>query len=172
MGCTNILTLTGLPCSGKTTIGNILSKKLGFPFIDLDDYIVSKYKNSISNIFRLLGENTFREYEKESLTEIIKKGNTSLVLSLGGGTVCYKDNLSLCLNNSKVIWLNPTLDILEKRLLKNEAKKRPLFQGTNIIQKLQELYKTRLPFYRQSHIIIAVKKANVNYTVNQIINAI
>lgn len=121
-----ILFLIGYMASGKTTIGKTLSKKLGYTFIDLDDYIVEKEMKTVNDIFKSKGEIYFRKTESFLLNEIIKN-NDKLVLSLGGGTPCYGNNMNLLLKapNAKTIYLKTPISIIVKRL-KKEKSKRPL----------------------------------------------
>jgi shikimate kinase len=94
----NIVLLGYMGC-GKTTIGKILSKITGKKFIDLDSYIESKTNLSISDLFSLKGEIYFRKLESDCLKVIMAK-HDNIVLSLGGGTPCYSNNLTL-IQNSK-----------------------------------------------------------------------
>ena len=80
--------------SGKSTIGKEVSKKLYMNFIDLDAYIVKRESQSISAIFKVKGEIYFRSIERRYLKELLNSDG-DFVLSLGGGTPCYGDNLSL-----------------------------------------------------------------------------
>ena len=84
--------------SGKSTTGKDLAKALGFEFIDLDDFIEQKYQTKISEIFEKEGELGFRKKEREALKEVLT--STNIVLSLGGGTPVYFDNMNEIDNNS------------------------------------------------------------------------
>ncbi len=90
--------------SGKSTIGREISKKLDMKFIDLDDYISKREKRSISEIFKVKGEIYFRRIESLYLSEILNSKD-SFILSLGGGTPCYSNNMDLILNSEAVIHL-------------------------------------------------------------------
>jgi shikimate kinase len=84
--------LLGYMGSGKTTIGSSLSKKLYQNFTDLDDYIEKKENKTISEIFTEKGEIYFRKIEHVYLKQFIMD-NDSYILSLGGGTPCYANNM-------------------------------------------------------------------------------
>ena len=88
------IVLLGYMASGKSTIGKDLSKNLEVPFIDLDDYIENKFEKSITNIFKEEGEIFFRLQEHEAIKEILENEDR-FVLSLGGGTPCYANNMNL-----------------------------------------------------------------------------
>ena len=118
--------LIGYMASGKSTIGKILANQLHYDFIDLDDYIEKKEQTSIVNIFKSKGEIYFRKLETAYLKAVLKDKN-NVVLSLGGGTPCYGNNMDVILNdtNSKSIYLKTGIPALVSRL-KNEKSKRPL----------------------------------------------
>ena len=88
------IVLLGYMASGKSTIGRVLSDTLFSPFIDLDNYIENKEKKTIGNIFKDKGEIYFRRIEHKYLKEILSS-QENFVLSLGGGTPCYADNMNL-----------------------------------------------------------------------------
>jgi len=118
--------LIGYMASGKSLVGKILANKLDYAFVDLDDYIEEQEKTSIGNIFKSKGEIYFRKLETEYL-KVILENNDNVVLSLGGGTPCYGNNMDVILNdsNSKSIYLKTGIPTLVSRL-KNEKSKRPL----------------------------------------------
>ena len=87
-----IVVLIGYMASGKSTLGRILANKLNYDFIDLDDYIEEKEQLLVSDIFKSKGELYFRKMETLYLKELLDN-KTKLVLSLGGGTPCYSNNM-------------------------------------------------------------------------------
>jgi len=120
--------LIGYMASGKSLIGSELAKILGFEFLDLDKFIEEKEGKTIQKIFLEKGEIFFRKIENSYLKEILSlKGN--MILSLGGGTPCFSNNLKLILENEDVtsFFLNVPLNELSKRLMADEAN-RPLVQ--------------------------------------------
>lgn len=121
-----IVVLIGYMASGKSTIGRILAKKLNYDFLDLDDYIEEKENAPISTIFQLHGEIAFRKLETHCLNELLSHTN-NIVLSVGGGTPCYGNNMNVILNtaNAKSFYLKASVPTLVSRL-KNEKSKRPL----------------------------------------------
>jgi shikimate kinase len=119
------IVLLGYMASGKSTIGSALSDTLFSPFIDLDNYIENKEKKSIRNIFKDKGEIYFRSIEHKYLKEILSS-QESFVLSLGGGTPCYADNMNLIkISGATSFYLHATIKILSDRLIK-EKSNRPL----------------------------------------------
>jgi shikimate kinase len=118
--------LIGFMGSGKTHWGRLLSAKLQLPFSDLDTVIVEKEKKTVSELFSEKGEEYFRYREKEVLEEIVRE-QESFILSCGGGTPCFFNNIEFMKKSGKVVWLNTTIDVLQERLLK-ERMTRPLIR--------------------------------------------
>lgn len=147
--------LIGFMGSGKTHWGRLLSAKLQLPFRDLDTVIVEKEKKTVAEIFAGKGEEYFRYQEKQTLEEIVA-GEESFILSCGGGTPCFFNNIEFMKKSGKVIWLNTSIDVLKERLLK-ERMSRPLIREVNdeelkryIIRKLSE----RRMYYQQADVMV------------------
>src|SRR6185437_4093777 len=116
--------LIGFMGSGKTHWGRQLSAKLNLPFYDLDTVIIEKEKLSVAEIFDEKGEEYFRILEKETL-EAVTDGQESFILSCGGGTPCFFNNIEFMKKHGKVVWLNTSVDTLMQRL-RRERSSRPL----------------------------------------------
>lgn len=147
--------LIGFMGSGKTHWGRLLSKKLGLSFFDLDMVIVEQEKKSVADIFSEKGEEYFRYREQETLERIVEEQD-GLILSCGGGTPCFFNNIDFMKKNGKVIWLNTSIEVLKERLLR-ERKSRPLIRavddgdlGRYIIRKLSE----RRMYYQQADVTV------------------
>jgi len=141
--------------SGKTHWGKLLSAKLHLPFRDLDTLIVQKEQKSIADVFSEKGEEYFRYQEKQTLEELINE-EESFVLSCGGGTPCFFNNIELMKKSGKVLWLNTSIDVLKERLLK-ERMSRPLIRDVSeeelrryIVRKLTE----RKLYYEQADAMV------------------
>ena len=147
--------LIGFMGSGKTHWGRLLSAKLQLPFRDLDTVIVEKEQKTVAEIFAGKGEEYFRYQEKQTLEEIVAE-EESFILSCGGGTPCFFNNIEFMKKSGKVIWLNTSVDVLKERLLK-ERMSRPLIREINdeelrryIIRKLSE----RKMYYQQADVMV------------------
>ena len=118
--------LLGYMGAGKTVIGRSLSKKLGFKFYDLDNYIEQIEGKKVSDIFNEKNEVYFRKIENKYLDHL-SSINEKKIISTGGGTPCFENNLSIIQNStfSLSIYLKANIDTLVKRLKKSFAK-RPL----------------------------------------------
>jgi len=165
--------LIGYMASGKTTVGTALAKKLNFRFVDLDHYIENKEDMMVSEIFSLKGEIYFRKLESKYLEELINS-DIKTVVSLGGGTPCYGNNLQLILDadNTLSIYLKASLNELTKRLLKDKDK-RPLIAHLNSEPELLEFVGKHLfersNYYNQANKTVIVDKKSIEEVVEEII---
>lgn len=140
--------------SGKTSLGKKLAKKLNLPFFDLDQRIEEQEHCSIDEIFNKKGEDYFRALETVVLKDTIAT-KPSFLLSLGGGTPCFNNNMDIINQSGTSIYLKYNAGILTSRLL-TAKQKRPLIAGKNaeeLKQFVEELLVKREPFYNQSKII-------------------
>jgi shikimate kinase len=110
--------------SGKSHISKILSDKINFKLIDLDKEISRRNKLTIPEIFEKKGEIYFRKLERETLEEILAT-QENIVLSLGGGTPVYYNNMEIINNNSASVFLRASISTLAERISK-QKEKRPL----------------------------------------------
>jgi shikimate kinase len=147
--------LIGFMGSGKTHWGRLLAIRLELPFFDLDTVITETEKKTISEVFSEKGEEYFRYKEKEVLEELVSD-HEEFILSCGGGTPCFFNNIDFMKRNGKVLWLNTSIDILKERLLK-ERLARPLIRAIGdvqlkayIIRKLGE----RKIYYEQADVMV------------------
>lgn len=147
--------LIGYMGSGKTHWGKQVAERLQLPFYDLDEVIIQSEQKSVNDIFAASGEEYFRVKEKDMLEKLVEE-NESMVLSTGGGTPCFFNNIDLMKKYGTVVWLNTHVDILLNRLIK-ERMHRPLLKGISdqdlkifIIRKLNE----RRMYYEQADVII------------------
>lgn len=111
-----IIALCGFMTSGKTLAGQALSEKTGRTLIDLDQYIERKEGLRMEDIFRLKGENHFRQVEEESLREIIEKED-NIILSLGGGTPMNPKCSKILKEKTRCFFLTCNPKVLAARML-------------------------------------------------------
>lgn len=163
-----IVSLIGYMGSGKSTTGKDLAKTLGYEFIDLDQYIESKYELPITAIFEKYGELGFRKREREALHEVLQK--TNLILSLGGGTPVYYDNMEVINKNSESIYLRVQLPQLVKRL-ENKKQTRPLIAhipDEDLMEFVAKHLFERNPFYSQAKHTLSIGTQSASEVLNQI----
>lgn len=146
--------ILGFMGSGKSTIGKKLAYRLNLPFYDLDRLIEQKYNANLNEIFNTLGEDKFRLIEKNLLEEYLLKDN--YVLSTGGGTPCFFNNMELINKSGISVYLDTSIPIIVNRLI-NAKRKRPMIGGMNKEQ-LEIFIKNKLTertkFYKQAKITI------------------
>ena len=118
--------LLGYMGAGKTTIGKPLAEALGLPFYDLDWYISMRYRRSVPQIFDERGEEGFRELERRMLHEVAEFEN--VVVSLGGGTPCFFDNMEYINSLATTVYLKATPEVLAAHLRMGKGV-RPLLTG-------------------------------------------
>ena len=139
------LVFLGMMGSGKSSIGNLVSKKLDLPFIDIDSLIVKNTGMSISEIFKKSGENYFRNLEEKITLKYLKKIKN--VIALGGGGFINTKVRKEILTNHLSFWLNWDIQTLLLRIRKN--KKRPLAINTTD-NELITLIKSRSKIYSKA----------------------
>lgn len=149
------LFLIGFMGSGKTHWGQLLANHWQVPLFDLDAVIEAASGKTIAQIFDAQGEEYFRELERETLQALIDRYE-NMILSTGGGTPCYFNNIELMKSSGKVIWLNTAIEVIATRL-KNEKAKRPLVRDISdeelhafILKKMND----RRIYYEQAHKIV------------------
>ncbi|NAW50146.1 AAA family ATPase [Elizabethkingia argentiflava] len=118
------ISLLGYMGSGKSHISNILTKKTNFKLIDLDTEISLQVGKDIPSIFKEMGELRFRRIERDILKQILSL-DENMILSLGGGTPAYYNNMDLINRHSKSFYLRASIPTLIARLSKHKDK-RPL----------------------------------------------
>ncbi|MBQ7615907.1 MAG: shikimate dehydrogenase [Butyrivibrio sp.] len=139
-GARNII-LEGFMGSGKTTVSEILSDRLGLELMDTDSVIEETEGQSISTIFEEDGEETFRQMETELLRTIISEHWRDMVISLGGGLPLREENRKLLEKAGKVVYLKATAETVYERIKGDTT--RPLLQTADPKARIEELLKER-----------------------------
>ena len=137
--------------SGKTTVGKALSKETGMMFYDLDWYIESRMRKTVSQLFTERGEEGFRKLEYNMLHEVAEFED--VIISCGGGTPCFFDNMDYLNQQGEVVYLKATPEVLYKHLLMAKVE-RPLLKDKTpdeLIVYITEHLKEREPFYQKAH---------------------
>jgi len=149
----NCICLIGMPGSGKSTIGKLLSEKLKYSFFDTDQEIEKREKNKIKNIFSIKGEDYFRSVETQVFNELVEK--KKVVISTGGGLILNNlEKLKLSFN----IYLYCNIDVLIQRASRNNL--RPLLSQNTPLQ-MTNLFNERKDIY------IKIADVTINATDNQ-----
>jgi len=165
-----IISLVGYMGSGKSHISKILSEKLNFKLIDLDKEISRQNKLTIPEIFEQKGEIYFRKLEREALEEILAS-EENVILSLGGGTPVYYNNMEIINHNSKSVFLRASVGTLSQRLLK-QKEKRPLIANIsdeNLAEFIAKHLFERNEFYNKAQINVITDSKTPEAIVDEII---
>jgi shikimate kinase len=158
------LVFLGMMGSGKSSIGNLISKKLNIPFIDIDNLIVKNVEMSISEIFEKKGESYFRNLEEKITLKSLKKIKN--VISLGGGAFINTNIRKEILTNHISFWLKWDDSTLIKRI--KNSKKRPLaFKSTD--NEIKTIIKDRSRIYKKAQFKINCNKLTKNEILEKII---
>jgi shikimate kinase len=155
----SLLFLIGYMGAGKTTVGRLLSGKLGYRFIDLDDLIEEREKMSIPVIFEMHGEEHFRKTEQSALYSLQKQDQ--IVVATGGGCAAHSDNMEWLNQHGTTIYLRCHPGVLFHRIAPTKNK-RPLIakmDDVDIMEFLLESLKKRLPFYVQAQLTVDGEKS-------------
>lgn len=149
--------LIGYMGAGKTTIGKALAREIGVDFYDLDWYIEDRFHKKIPDIFAEQGESGFRDIERKMLREAGEFEN--VIISCGGGTPCFFDNMDYMNAQGETVYLNAQPRVLKEHLLMGKSQ-RPLIQGKTseeLDEYIVESLKVREPFYSKAKHIINIE---------------
>ena len=132
--------------SGKTTVGKALSKELGLPFYDLDWYIESRMHKTVKELFDSVGEEGFREIERNMLHEVAEFED--VIISCGGGTPCFFDNIDYINQQGDTIYLKASPEVLYGHLKMGKTVRPLLLNKTpdEVREFIHEQLEQRKPF--------------------------
>jgi len=149
---------------GKSAIGRTLARKLRRRFVDLDRVIEKAEGSKVREIFEREGEAYFRQLEKQALATVLEANNQ--VIATGGGVILDDQNIQILRDKAVLIGLSAEMDVLLARA--GDATKRPLLQGSNRREKIEDLLRQRAARYAQAHVTIDTS----NLTVDQVVKKI
>ena len=161
-----MISLVGLPGSGKTTVGRQLARRLQLPIVDADHAVEARIGCSIREYFEREGEARFRDMEQDVLDELTQSPDK--VLSTGGGAVLREANRQHLQQRGRVVYLKSTPEELFRRL--RHDTNRPLLQVADPLLKLKNLFAERDPLYRDvAHFTLETGRPSVATLVNMIV---
>ena len=149
--------LIGFMGCGKSTIGKRLAARCGFDFVDTDEVFSVVHGCSVKDYFDLYSEEKFRKEEQKILYQTQEMDN--VIISVGGGTPCYQDNMQWILANGIAVYIQMSANALYNRLV-NSKSERPLLQtvetrhATSLLETIQNLLSQRENIYNKAHIIV------------------
>ena len=165
--------LIGYMGAGKTTIGKALSKELDLPFYDLDWYIESRRHKTVAQIFAEMGEEGFRKIEHNMLHEVAEFED--VIISCGGGTPCFFDNMDYMNQQGQVVYLKAKPEVLVEHLQMARTE-RPLLKGKTpeeLRTFIEEQLRLREPYYLKAQHVFDVSLMDnfdkIQFTVQQLL---
>ncbi|MBO7558713.1 MAG: shikimate kinase [Bacteroidaceae bacterium] len=166
------IVLIGYMGAGKTTIGKALARKTGLEFFDLDWYVENRYRMKIPQIFAEKGEDGFRELERNMLHEVTEFED--VVISCGGGTPCFFDNIDYMNSLAETVYLKAEPEVLRTHLLMAKSQ-RPLIQGKTpdeLRDFIKESLANREPFYAKAKHIVQIEVLNSREQIDKYVDRI
>ncbi|MEI7801415.1 MAG: shikimate kinase [Bacteroidota bacterium] len=160
--------IVGFMTAGKTREGKRLAKLINRKFIDLDRRIEETENQTETEIFNTKGEEYFRKAESKTLRSL--NLNENLIVSCGGGTPCYHDNMLWMLQHGTVVWLKISAVTVLERIAASK-KERPLLknlEGEELQSFITEKLKQREPFYSLAQIQVDTETISIEKLAKEI----
>ena len=144
------IVLIGYRCTGKSSVGKLLSKRLGWGYVDTDELIEQEAGSKIEDIVATKGWDGFRRIEKEVVKRVAKLDH--FVISTGGGVVLDPENIKRLRNNGWIVWLSASAEIIKGRMLKDEESGlvRPALTDKDPLDEIREVLDMRAPLYKKA----------------------
>ncbi|MCI6188432.1 MAG: shikimate kinase [Clostridium sp.] len=156
------IVLIGMPGCGKTTVGKVLAKRLGYKFCDMDSYIQEISKKTIKELFEP-GEENFRDWETKACEELSKCRNT--IIASGGGVVKREKNIEILKKSCTILFIDRPVE----RIINDvDINSRPLLKDGK--ERLYNLYDERYELYKKAADIQILNKGYLRDTIDIIIN--
>jgi shikimate kinase len=142
--------LIGYRCTGKSSVGNLLAAKLGWPFIDTDTLLVSESGSSIKEIVEKHGWETFRKMEHTIVNQVCILDRR--VVATGGGVVLEEANVNLMKKKGRIVWLKALSETIKSRMMLDQDTEafRPSLTSKDSFSEVEQTLLERDSFYRQA----------------------
>ncbi|MDF1576398.1 MAG: shikimate kinase [Bacteroidales bacterium] len=146
--------LIGFMASGKSTLGAKLARRIGYQYVDMDQLIEETAEMSIASIFNEHGEEVFRKWEHDILSELFSR--EKLVIATGGGAPCHSEMMDLMNRHGTTIYIQLSPEALKGRLIRSRTE-RPLIKGKSepeLLDFIGKLLREREIFYMRATYIV------------------
>ncbi len=157
--------LVGFMGAGKSTVGTILAKKLGYSYCDADKFIESRAGTTITQIFADHGEQRFRDLESESIEYLSTQQGQ--VIATGGGVIQRDRNWEAMKSGGITIYLRAPIEVIWERI--KDSKDRPLLQVDNPLETASDLLNKRTPLYEKADLIVDTSDLTLEEVADEII---
>ena len=154
--------LIGYMASGKSNLGQLVAERMGYAFTDTDYLFEERFRISVYDFFEKYDEEGFRKIERSLLTETASCDNT--VISTGGGTPCYFDNMQVILDSGLSVYLRWDVKPLAERL-RQVRRKRPLLKDVpsgELEQWVESHLREREKFYNRANLIVDAERLHID----------
>lgn len=145
--------LIGYRCTGKTSVGRNVARKIGWTFVDADELLMKNSGETVADIVSRGGWSLFRKLEKDTLKAICR--NRKQVVATGGGVVTDDENIDLMKQNGAIVWLRATPKTIRERMIQDShtGELRPSLTDRELMIEIEETLKERTPLYRIAMIV-------------------
>ena len=164
------IALIGLRGGGKSTLGAMLAERLGVPFIELDREIERRRGASLSEIFEMFGQETFRRAEREALDEVLRQ-HSHFVIATSGSIVTEPGTLELLLSSCFTVWVRAEPQEHMKRVMA-QGDMRPMAHSARAMDDLISILKSREPLYARADAALATTGKTPEQNLNELLRAI
>lgn len=165
-----MIALIGLRGAGKTSVGLMLAKRLGIPFVELDALVEKAASMPLAQIFSLHGEKYYRRLEYQALRKVLQEGEAR-VLATGGSLVTDLRMWNLVKQRCVTIWLKASPEVYWNRLLK-QGDTRPMKNNPSAMTELRTLLASREPLYAQAAHMIDTSRLSLGQVTETILRAV
>lgn len=159
------IALIGFMGAGKSSVANLVARRLRFDLFDTDHFIEAHVGKSITRIFAEDGEAAFRELERQVVKHL--EGQKNTVISTGGGLPANEKNLASLKSHALVFYLWAPPQKIWQRVRKQQH--RPLLQTDDPLAKIEQLLAAREPFYRQAHVLVNTEKRSITEVAQHVV---
>jgi XRE family aerobic/anaerobic benzoate catabolism transcriptional regulator len=147
------IALIGLRGGGKSTLGRLLAERLGVPFIELDREIERRSGTTLSEIFDMFGQETFRRAEREALDEVLRQ-HRHFVIATSGSIVTEPGTLELLLSSCLTVWVRAAPDEHMNRVIE-QGDMRPMAKSARAMEDLMSILRSREPLYAKAELALS-----------------